>query len=59
MERRKETVHDKVGKQEEDLEVRTIHQLFVRGERIVCFNIVPVEVRFATACNQNNTPCIV
>ena len=60
MEKRKETVNDKVEKQAEDLEVRTIHQSgrgMGGGEE--CFNIVTVEVRFSTVCNPNNRPCIV
>jgi hypothetical protein len=60
MGKRKETVHDKVEKQAEDLEVRTIHQSekgWGWGEE--CFNIVTVEVRFATVCNRNNRTCIV
>jgi hypothetical protein len=57
MEKGKETMNDKVEKQAEDLEVRTIHQS-VRGWE-ECFNIGTVEVRFATVCNPNNRPFVV
>jgi len=53
-------VNDKVEKQEEDLEVRTIHQSgWGGGLWEECFNIVTVEVRFATVCSPNSRPCIV